>query len=486
MKNTLKKLGIRGLYVTVGALTLAAVVLVNIVAGALSDRYPLSVDLTPGKLFELSADTASYIATLDRPVAIQVLATQERFENTSVYNAQASKIMSEFTKRSSSIGLSYIDYVSDPAFASRYPDLTLKHGDVLVTCGDRVRHVKTEELFEYSYTSSGSLAIAASRAEETILTAILYVVSDDVSKAAFLQGHGEAGLSAFQALLSANNYEISQVNLLTGGLNSDTGLVVLAAPSTDLSSEEIELLDDFLQNGGDYGKTLLYCGAPQQGPLPNLEAFLAEWGVKVGDGLVFETDSARVYSTQPFYAIADYVSESYADLVRDAKVPMLVPVSRPLEVLFIQQESYNTEILLQFGTSTGVRPGDAPEGFTADDATRRGPIPALVLASRRQMDPQKADRVLTQSSVLVSGSTEMLENYAVNSASFANGQYLTDLLGRLCGNEQGVTVVSKRIVGNSLNLNQAQADRIGILFVAVIPVAVLALGAMVWLRRRHQ
>lgn len=486
MKNTLKKLGIRGLYLTVGALTLAAVVLVNIVAGALSDRYPLSIDLTPGKLFELHADTADYIATLNQPVDIHVLATQERFENTSVYNAQASKIMTEFTKHSPSIRLSYIDYVSDPAFASRYPDLTLKHGDVLITCGDRVRQVKTEELFEYSYTSSGNLAIAASRAEEAILTATLYVVSDDVSKAAFLQGHGEAELSAFQALLRANNYEVSQVNLITGGLDPDVSLVVLAAPTADLSPEEVELLDDFLQNGGDYGKTLLYCGAPQQGPLPNLEAFLAEWGVRVGDGLVFETDPTRVYSTQPFYAIADYVSESYADLVRDAKVPMLVPVSRPLDVLFIQQEAYGTETLLQFGASSGVRPSDAQEGFTADDATRRGPIPALVLASRRQMDPQKADQVLAQSNVLFSGSTEMLENYAVNSASFANGQYLTTLLGRLCGNEQGVTIASKRIVGNSLDLNQAQADRIGILFVAVIPLAVLALGAVVWLRRRHQ
>lgn len=486
MKYMWKKMGVRGLYLTMGVLTLTAVVLLNILMGAISDRYPLSLDLTTHKLFELSTATEEYMAALDKPVAIQVLATRERFEGTSVYNAQASKIMVEFAKASPSVELEFVDYISDPTFASRYPDLTLKHGDVLVESGDKVRQVKTEELFQYGYTSSGSLTIAASRAEEAVLGAILYVVSDEVPGVVFLQGHGEAELTAFRALLTANNYEVSQGNLLTGGLDETADLAVLAAPTTDLSPQEVEMLDAFLYHGGSYGKTLLYCGSPQQGPLPKLEAFLAEWGIKMGDGLVFETDPSRVYANQPFYGVADQVSQRYPDLVRDSKVPLLVPVSRPMEVLFTQQEAYDTEILLEFGSSSGVRPSDASEGFTADQATRRGPIPALVLAAYRQMDPQKADLVLAQSNLLASGSVEMLESYGVNTPAFANGEYLTTLLGRLCGNDTGVTVAPKSIVGNSLNLTQERADRLGMIFMIALPGMVLAIGAVVWLRRRHQ
>lgn len=489
MKKNLRlpsKLGVKSLYSALMALALAAVVVLNILCGALADRYPLSLDLTGDKLFELGQETVDYIAALTGPVQIQVLATEERFANTSVYNAQANEVMRQFAKRSGAIDISYIDYISDPTFAARYPDLTMKHGDVLVTSGDRVRLVKTEELFQYGYTSGGQLAIAASRAEEAILSAVLYVTSSDVPKAAVLQGHGETAVDAFETLLASNNYEIVHVNLLTGQLPEDTDLLLLAAPATDLSEEELDLLDRFLENGGAYGKLLFYCASPQQGPLPNLESFLAEWGVAAGDGLVFETDANRVYATQPFYAVADPVSERYAHLTRDGAAPMLVPVSRPLEVLFSQRESYYTETLLQFGASSGVRPGDAPEGFTADDAAQRGPLPALVLSSRRVMDPANAATVLARSCVLTSGSVELLADYAVGTPSFANGQYLVGLLNELCGNDGAVSVTPKRILGSALNITQGQADGVGYFFVLGIPAAALLLGIAVWLTRRHR
>ena len=214
--------------------------------------------------------------------------------------------------------------------------------------------------------------------------------------------------------------------------------------------------------------------------------FGAEWGVAVGDGLVFETDASRVYSTQPFYAVADYVSETYAGLIPDTGAPMLVPVSRPLEVLFAQQESCYTETLLQFGASSGVRPAGAPEGFTAADAVQRGPLPALVLSSRRTLDPSNAGRVLAQSCVLTCGSVELLADYAVGAAAFANGKYLTGLVNQLCEHGDAPTITPKQIVGSALNLTQQQADTMGYFFVLAVPAAVLALGIVVWLRRRHR
>ena len=133
-----------------------------------------------------------------------------------------------------------------------------------------------------------------------------------------------------------------------------------------------------------------------------------------------------------------------------------------------------------------MRPGDAPEGFTADDAARRGPLPALVLSSRRVMDPSNAATVLARSCVLTSGSVELLADYAVGIPSFANGQYLVGLLNELCGNDNAVSVTPKRILGSALNITQGQADATGYFFVLGIPAAILLLGAAVWLSRRHK
>ncbi|WP_303790678.1 GldG family protein [Anaerotruncus colihominis] len=481
-----RKNGIKSVYAILAAVGFLIVVALNIVMGALADRYPLSIDLTGARLFELSNDTGQFLQSLDRQVSIRVLAPEERFVNTSVYNAQANEIMRQFARRADKIDIAYIDYESDPTFAARYPDLTMKQGDILVSADGRTRLVKTEELFNYTLSPSGAITIASSRAEEAILSAVLYVTSDSVPKAVVLTGHGETRMAAFESLLQTNNYDVAEGNLLTGQLDEDTDLVLLVAPTADLSDEEIDLLDSFLKNGGAYGRTLFYCASPRQAALPNLEAFLSDWGVYMGDGLVFETDAARVYSTQPFYAITDYASETYAELAPDSGAPMLVPVSRPLEILFAQQENYYTETLLQFGATTGVRPSDADESFTADDAVRHGPFPALVLCSRQLRDRGNAGVIQARSNVLVSGSSELLQSYAVGNSSFANGRYLISLLNTLCEKEETFAVTSKTIVGNTLDINQSQADRLGYLFVAGVPAVILLMGAGVWLSRRHK
>lgn len=481
-----RKMGIKSAYAALVVVSLVIVIVLNIVMGALADRYPLSIDLTPQKIFALSEETEAYIASLDTPVTIRVLATEERFQDTSIYNAQANAIMRLFAKQSDAIEIEYIDYVSNPGFAAGYPELSMKHGDVLVSGGGRDKLVRTEELFNYTYGSDGTIAIASSKAEEAIVSAILNVTSTTVPKVAVITGHGETGVAAFRALLESNNYETAEVNLLTGSLGEDTELVLLMAPTVDLSPEEITLLDAFLSNDGAYGKNLFYCASPEQPVLPNLEAFLAEWGVKAGDGLVFETDETRVYSTQPFYAIADFTEETYAGMMNNADVPMLVAVSRPLEVLFSQQERYVTRTLLEFGASSGVRPSDAADGFTADMATVRGPIPALVLCSYRITDPSNASRIQASSSILACGSVEVAGDFVISNSSFANAEYLIHVLNDLCEKDDGIAVTPKTIVGNALNLSQSRADSFGNLFVFYIPAAILLLGIGIWLYRRHK
>ena len=88
-----RKTGVQSVYLIAGALALVLVMLLNIAAGAIAERYPLTFDLTSDGLFGLSDETISYIKDLDDQVTIQVLATEDVFENNSTYNAQASDIM---------------------------------------------------------------------------------------------------------------------------------------------------------------------------------------------------------------------------------------------------------------------------------------------------------------------------------------------------------------------------------------------------------
>ncbi len=478
--------GVKSLYALLMILAMAAVLLLNIVATALTARYPLKIDLTANQLFALSQPTREAIGGIDGPVTIQVLATEERFASTSAYNAQANEVMRQFSQFSGGIALQYIDYVKNPTFAAAYPDQSIKHGDILVTGPARHKLVKTEELFQYTQTPTGQLAIVASQAEQAILSAVLYVTSDDLPVVAVATGHNEADTAAFAELLAQNNFEVQTVQLATQDIPPEVDILLLAAPKTDLTEEELKKLDRFLQNGGSYQKTLFYCADAEQPPLPGIEAFLAEWGAVPTDGAVFETDESRVYNYHPFYAVADYVNRDYAAMLRSDKVPLLAPISRPLRVLFAHQDRYSTDVLLQFGPGAGVRPSSAGEGFTADDATQRGPIPALVRCDYTLRQSGNANAVAARSTVLVSGSAEMLQGYAVGSSAFSNAQYLINLLSDLTQREAPLAVTPKTMAGSSLNITQQQADRLGTLFILIIPAVTLALGLAGWLTRRHK
>ncbi|MDR1899367.1 MAG: Gldg family protein [Treponema sp.] len=467
------------------------VCVVNAVFLLLAQRFPaMGIDLTSGKLFKLSERTVEHIRNLQREVTIYVLAREETFAETSSYNAQANEVFKQFEKNGPRVSLVYVDYVRNPGFAAAYPGLVMKHGDVLVAlagdAGGTGKHslVKTEELFNYARGRQGELAIVSSRAEEAIYTAILSVTSDRPVRAALVTGHAEYTMDAFTAVLNKNNYETVPRNLMRGGIDPGTDMVLIVAPREDFTAEELEILDEFLINGGDYGKTLFYCADPSQPPLERLAVFLREWGISVEDGAVFETDETRVYNYQPFYAMADYAEEEYSGLLMIASKPMLAPVSRPLRVLFDYRNNYSVKPLLEFGPSAGVRPSNAPDTFTAGDAALRGPFPALALCRYSVIDRAtgKAEKV---SNVLVSGSTGMLDALAVDNPAFANTEYLVNVLNRLSGRQDIIPLTPKSFTGRGLNLPRFTVNVLGLLFIFLFPAAILAAGLVIWIKRKH-
>lgn len=467
----------------------AFLVLLNLACSLLARNLSFfSVDLTANKLFKLSADTVDFLKALDKDLTMYVLAKEETFADTGPYNAQANQVFRQFERNSPGISLVYVDYVKNPSFAAAYPDLVMKHGDILIECsgstaGDRRVLVKTEELFNYTGRQE-NLSIASSRAEEAIYTAILSVTSDRPVRAAVVSGHGEYAIDAFTAILAKNNYEISRVNLVRGAIDPAFDLAMIIAPRDDLSEEELGILDDFLYNGGGYGKTLFYCSGAEQPELANMAVFLREWGVAVEDGVVFETSEYRVYNYQPFYAIADYAEDEFSSLLRTTARPMLVPVSRPLAAVFGYRNNNSARVLLEFAASTGVRPSNAPPDFTANDALVRGPLPALVLC-RYTITDRATGKASAVSSVLVSGSAMMLDSFAVDNPMFSNTEYLLNVLNRLCGRQDIIPLRPKSFTGAGLNLPRLTVNIIGLIFIAVIPLLILAAGIAVWLKRKH-
>jgi hypothetical protein len=468
--------------VIITVMVIAFVVLLNAVLTFLFKKYPLTIDLTENRAFEISGETGDFLASLERDVSIYVMNAEARFVSSSPeeYFVQANEVIRKYAQHSSRIRLEYVDLIRNPDFSSRYPGENIRVNDIVLASEDRYRILASSDLFNIRSSYYGSY-VASSKAEQTMTSALMHVSGGRELLAAVIDGHGEMDLGAFTELLRLNSYAVTGVNLFTGDVPEAAALLILAAPARDLSADELRKIDAFLE-GGD-NRLLFYLAATTQPDLPNLGEYLDEWGVAVDGGVVFESDSGRLVSPSPFIAVVDYAEDDYAKNMIRKELPAVIPQARPLRALFEQARYRSVKTLLAFSPSSGVRPADAPNDWVPRPAQIRGNVPALILSSQFR---NNAAGDLVRAHVLVSGSALAVDGTLLGSPNVANGGYFLDLLGRLCGGEDRIYIQDKTLGFAELGLNVLQIMVIAGVFTLLLPLAVLAAGIVVWLRRRHK
>ena len=457
----------------------AIFVLLNVLVSSLSERLPLSADLTANAAYDLGSDTREILENLDSDVHLYVLADTGSFQG-NAYLLQMRTLLDKYPRYSDHITLEYVDYMTDPSFAARYPQLSLSAGDVLADGPAAVKQIPLADMFLYSYDAEGNLTVSGSRVEEAVTSAVLGAVTSDPVRVGILTGSAVSEeRQVLSSLLSSNQFAVEEINLAAGSF-SDQEVLILLAPAQDLSEEVLSRLDAFLQNGGAYGKTLLYAASAKQPELSNLNVFLREWGITVDDGAVFETDENMAYGYQPYYPFVTYTDETFRDLLKDSQVPVLMPIARPLSVVYTFKDSRTVTELLSFSASAGVRPSDAGSNFSIDQSVRNGPFPAALLSTLT------APGSTEYSNVIVFASSEAFSDAMLSNPSIANAEYLVGMLNRISDRGDAVSIQAKSLAGNALTMTTTAARTFGVILCIVIPLLVLFAGIGIYLRRRYR
>ncbi|GHU88139.1 hypothetical protein FACS189476_04710 [Spirochaetia bacterium] len=460
------------------------IVLLNAALGALFNRYPLNIDLTEDQIFEVSEDTKKFLSSLEDDITIYVLNTEDRFAGSSPaeYFIQANEVINKYRQLSPRVKLQYIDLIRNPDFNAHYPDVQLNVNDILITSGGKNKVVTAVDLFNIRSSYYGNY-VASSKAEQTMTSAMLNVISKQKTLVSVITGHGEkdADIAGFIELMKMNAWDAVTQNLLTEEIAGDASLVILAAPDRDLSVEELQKIDAFLEGGNN---RILFCLSDiNQQELPNLKAFLVEWGLEVAPGTVFETEPARLLNDSPYFALADYAEENYSkNMVRQGILPV-VPQSRPLKALFESNRYRTVTTLIRSSAASGIRPLELPEGWSVGPSTLTGNVPLLLLSSQTR---NNAERDLVNAHVLLCGSFLALHEVVLGNPNFANSEYFLELLGRLAVREDQIYIQDKTMGFTELRADGVQKMVIGLIFAVLLPLAVFGAGIAVWLRRRHK
>lgn len=499
--------------VAITAAVLAGIIILNVLVSALSKRFVLEFDMSAEKENSMSEENIDYLKNLDAEVQITVCATPEDYEggymsyyaqnlygvtsDATDYYKQTIKLLDKYPAYNDKISLRYID-TQDSKFteiSSKYSNEKLSYGDIIVSCtkngSERYKIVGFSDVYNlsedstyasYGYTTS---TVGGNNVETAVTSAIAYVTSNKTKKAALITGHSKNDYTAdYQTLLKENNYEITVISdSMIGSISDEYDAVIIAAPTADFLGAELDALSAFLENDGKLGKGLIFFADASAPYLTNLYDFLEQWGIAVGEGILFETNSQNYMPDDPM-TMGTYPTSSDNDITSGMNL-CITGYNVPITAAFESEGNITVTSLMSTPESVVAAPvGTAASWTGADDYTKQSYSSVI----QAEMSDYDDDNNEISSYVLAFSSIEFIQSEYNEQPSVANKNITLAAAERAVGAENtGISFISKTITNESYSdsVTDSSAGIIRILFMFILPIACIALGIYIFIRRKN-
>lgn len=464
---------------------IAAVVLLNVIVGIISERVNTTGDLTGEGIYTLDEKTIDYLNnSLKSDVEITVLSAKKEYEEKDQSYKQVSEVLGKMEKTSPHVELKYLDINQNPNFTSKFKGETLSADSIIIESEETGRH---KILTPYDYFSFNQEymqyynvgVVESSRIEQAAVSGMMYVSDERLVTVAFTEGCGESGGDALKSLLSDNGYEVAAVDLTTAD-SIDADIAVIYAPTVDLDPKQLAKLDTFLENGGDYGKSVFYFASTAQPKTPNIDSFLSDWGLEVGYSVIGQTDDKYLMSSETLYAHLQEVCKdtAYTKVSGGLSLRALGADLRP--VFETGRGSADTTPLMKTYDNAFLFPLDLGDNEEFDYDTAESGVFSDVVIAERSNSGGEVSRVAAVGSDQLSGAILMSYTNAVNADFFA------ELFASASGREHSVVINAKQFANVTFEMNAGTAKALTVVLCVVIPVCVIVFGIVIWARRRNR
>lgn len=448
---------------------IAIAVIINLAVSLIPSKYT-KLDTTYNQMLTLSEQTKQIVGAVDKDVTIYWMVS------TNMEDSSVQTLLEFYEGLNSHVTVEKINPVAYPNFAAQYTDLTIFDNSLIVVCGDRSQYVSYYKIFVYDYTdyyTTGEVSITFD-GEGALTSAINFVTSEDLPKMYVLNGHGELALGdSIVDLITKDGIETEDLNLVSyGEIPEDCDCLLINSPASDLSAQEAELILEYLKAGG---KLVLNTDYVVDGDFKNLMSITEYYGATLQDGIVLESSAANYAWGYPFYLLASMNSHDITDPLIAGNYSIIMPVAQGITVTDTGRSTLTvTEILTT--TNNAFSKPDAYNMTTYDkeDGDIEGPF-ALGLAiseGNTKIVWFSTSQMLDDTiSSMVSGSTQDIWMNGVNWA---------------CEQENTISIRAKTMYGEYFTIDSSTASLISVIIIGVIPVAFLAVGIVVFVRRKRR
>lgn len=454
MQNRNRTFRIQSLVFTV--IFVIILLLGNLVITKISDKFPLKFDVTSDNRFSLSDESKNILKNLEKDVTIYLIESGKYPMDPTVV-----EVIDLYRKYAEGhINVVSKDIVTDYAFATKYGG-NLSYGSVIFECGEIY---KTE--YYSNLISKDDLVYTI---ENTITNNIIYVSSDANSLVYITKGHNEDESGAVTTALNSENYTYKYIDLLKEDIPSNVALLTVYGPKKDFDPTEIAKLNSFLTKGGS---VQIYLD-PDTTKLSNLYRFAEDWGIIITDNYIVEKDSSRIdvlssNLMHPFiteYAFSEDVFDENATVVLSNVHSLSYEGSNP-------KGAQNVIAMLYTSKNASSR-------AIADSKTVSEGEQYLAVLSTKFDDNNK------ESNLYVVGTTDLFNTTFFEEGSrYSNRDFYLKSIGWMCGFKESIKISSKRAHSDILGISKADGVKYTLIIFAV-SVLILAMGIVVWARRRY-
>ncbi len=475
--NPRLKHGTLATIITIGFILI--VILINVILNILFQRNPLTIDLTSDGRYEITQNTIDFINTINQEVLITVCSIESDLSSSEFETIkQAYEVIMGYPKISNNIKVEFVDLVQDPNFAKQYPDEEFYIDDILITSNGKSKKIQMAYMFQSTQDQNTGEILYRSLAEQMITSAIDYVVDQNPVTVSVLTGINSVDVTAYTNLLKSNNYNIIEQNFLLEDINKDAKIVILPQPSVDLTADQAIDIDEFLENDGYYGKSLIFIPSLQREIEPILSALLADWGIEVENSTLVENDSSKYFQDVPTMMITEFDDEIFKQTVNSTQ-PILIANGRPINTLFDNKDNRVTKILMKTSnTSVAVPFTEFEKSFDNFEKSSYGTI----VLGQRTVQVNNED---SHSNLICVSSEAVLSDWFLSYGGFGNSITYLTLVNMLADKQASVEVIPIIFDNQTMVITSQAVQRYSVFFSIIFPIILLVIGLYVWLRRRY-
>lgn len=482
------------------AVVLIALALALALNGVLS-ALPFTLtqfDLAKVNDYSLSAKSKDWLGTLDTDVTLYLIcAGGEAAVDRDLYG-----FLEEYTSASDHIKLEVIDPRQHEGLIVSFGGVWPAENSVIVSSEMRYRIINNAALYCYynqtmgttfsleeyneltdaflEMDASGSTALSFAEStlaqfdgESRITNAINFVSLERTAKLYQLSGNGAASIgSALENLLMQSGFEF--YNLLSlAEIPTDCNMLIINAPSVDLSDLEKAGLESYLSRGGKLFLTTFF----QKTTLPKFAEVLDTYGMSFDSNLY-----DYVCEENPNYYLS---GQNQSHALFYAHIQSNHPASGSFEDNFVVWQAHAIELTSREGvvqtswlhtSEAGYLKKYDPENKVYLDGSERKEITVGAIAQKGE------------SAIVWLSSPSMLDSTYSNLAD-NNGNFMLILsaINHFTGTgNNGITIAPTSINQPVLTVNATQFTVTAVLLVVVLPLTAAISGIVIWGARKRR